>query len=197
MADSSSIFYPASEAATAGAAHHALPPSAALEPLSLEGSSHAPSASAPGDDRLLAVTQAALAGLSLTPAAYTESQLLPQGVKQAISTQASSQGLAPETTMGAVAARVLSPPLPSSAPSSPHQPSPPPWELYDAVQIQYCNDDLLRTHYRIYPSFTIASNYLSEPHRIVHEQRTALVLFNPDSDHLEVRTGACKDGREL
>ncbi|GAX75446.1 hypothetical protein CEUSTIGMA_g2890.t1 [Chlamydomonas eustigma] len=67
-----------------------------------------------------------------------------------------------------------------------------PWQLFDAVHVSNCNTQLLQSHYRSMPQFKIRgqggfalSSFLLEPHRIVHEQRTALVLYNVETSLME------------
>jgi hypothetical protein len=68
-----------------------------------------------------------------------------------------------------------------------------PWLQFDAVHISSCTTQLLQSHYRSMTQFKIRgqggfalSSFLLEPHRIVHEQRTALVLYNIETAMLEV-----------
>ncbi len=88
------------------------------------------------------------------------------------------------------AAAARPPPIPMPSAVAPAAAAP--WLQFDAVQFTVCNNTYLFNHYRRLPRFKIQeqdgfslSCFLAEPHRIVVEQRTALVLYNMDTQCLE------------
>ena len=195
---------PLEEGMVASTAPPSLPPSEEATTLVLTPAvhvddspqSHSFAAALPGsDEHILTETQGAMASLSLSSVAMSEVQEASNGDPVISSTPASS--LVPPDrpplqsildTVGPLSSS-SSQPIASNPALSPLRTLP--WEQYDAVQVLMCSDDLLTTHYRMYETFMMSFDFLKEPHRIISEQRTALVLYNFESEQLEVKMRTC------